>query len=619
MRVFGLFRLPCFALLFVAVFLSSCADATKQAARELRDRGYELTERDYLMAAGAGDLDGLELFARGGMEVDATDEGGNTALIRAASGGHLEAVELLLGMGADPRHLNSDGRDALIASSAKGFVEIARMLLGRGADFNARDTEGWSALSIAAYNGHEDLVTLLGASVLSKDLDEALLVASFNGDQRVISALLSQGADINSRSPEGKTPLMIAAEAGKPQAVRILLQHQANPYAEVEEGVTAGVLAARAGHEEIQRLIADPDSWGSSETSERIVAEKSEAQKALLTSMAVEETIAPPTAEIASAASAEPSPATETAPGTRSEPASETPLVAAAAPEGEDRKRGGAAPASGPSESESASLADAVPTERSSQAGSAEAPVAASGIVASASPVASAGPADTASASAAAGRPEARRPAAPRAPAAERALTPEQRARLREEAATKPVVAMNGSTIRSTSPAVAPVRSMVLASFHEEPIPIRVTQVETDRAEVRRIDRPEAPPVAAVPGELIEGTSYEVLGVERRFVSSKEGQGRMVDVSRVKVHNRETGGTHLLVKDVAGQSSDTYAIITAPGSQYRYAVKSGDVFRSAQPGIGEREYQVLDIRASGVVVKDLMTAEVLTIARDGVE
>jgi hypothetical protein len=117
---------------------------------------------------------------------------------------------------------------------------------------------------------------------------------------------------------------------------------------------------------------------------------------------------------------------------------------------------------------------------------------------------------------------------------------------------------------------------------------------------------------------VIPGTPYEVKEVTRKFVSSKEGKGRMVDVSRVIVENKESGATHLLVQDVYGQPSDTYAIITSANSNYRYVVKRGDVFRTSQPDLGVKDYQVFDIRASGVVVKDLATGEVVTIARDGV-
>jgi hypothetical protein len=47
-------------------------------------------------------------------------------------------------------------------------------------------------------------------------------------------------------------------------------------------------------------------------------------------------------------------------------------------------------------------------------------------------------------------------------------------------------------------------------------------------------------------------------------------------------------------------------------------VKAGDVFRTTQPEVGATDYQVLDIRANAVVIKDLSTDEVTTVARDGV-
>ena len=101
-----------------------------------------------------------------------------------------------------------------------------------------------------------------------------------------------------------------------------------------------------------------------------------------------------------------------------------------------------------------------------------------------------------------------------------------------------------------------------------------------------RLDAPGGDPVLVEQGAIIPGTDYRVQEVTTRFVSSKEGKGRMVDVSRVKIEDTKKGSTHILVKDVRGQTSDTYAILTAPGSQYRYVVKAGDVFRTTQPGWG---------------------------------
>jgi len=158
---------------------------------------------------------------------------------------------------------------------------------------------------------------------------------------------------------------------------------------------------------------------------------------------------------------------------------------------------------------------------------------------------------------------------------------------------------------------------MVLAAYHEESLPLVIDGVSGSTASVRRLDQTTGS-IPVEKGAVIPGTPYKVKEVTPRFVSSKEGKGRMVDVSRVEVEDTQSGSTHTLVKDASGQTADTYAILTAPNSQYRYVVKAGDVFRTTQPEVGATDYQVLDIRANAVVIKDLSTDEVTTVARDGV-
>ena len=513
-----------------SLFLIGCSDPQKQAQKILEEKGYEAINRDLLVAAGAGDSKSLIHFQDAGLAIDSVDGKGNTALIKAASAGQLETVERILGMGADPRHRNQDGRDALLTASAKGYEDVARMLLSRGADASTKDKESWSALSIAAYNGHTEVVSLLSSRATPDELDDALLVASFSGDPKVISKLLGLGANINARSPEGKTPLMISAGGGKTEAVRTLLQNYANPYAENNDGKTAANLAELAGHEDVKVLILSPNDWGTSPESAEVAEERLAAREALVAGVAVEETL-------------------------------DSTELAEAAP-------------------------DATEPSQPRQAGQLHAGTA----NASVTTPAVASPSD-------------------------RKQTVVKK--VREEAKSKPVAALNGSTIHSTTPKVAPVKSMILASYHEEPLPIAVEKVDGNRAQIRRLDQ-EKDAVEVTPGAVIPGTPYEVKEVTRKFVSSKEGKGRIVDVSRVIVENKESGATHLLVQDVYGQPSDTYAILTSANSSYRYVVKRGDVFRTSQPDLGVKDYQVFDIRASGVVVKDLATGEVVTIARDGV-
>ncbi len=561
----------------VSFGLVACSDSQKQAMKQVEEKGYGFTTKDLLAAAAAGDVAGIEAFQAAGMDIDTSDEIGNTALIRAAGAGHVAAVERLLGMGADPRKVNGIGRDALLAASSKGFEEVARMLLSRGADTTIRDNEGWGALSIAAYNGHADVVSLLSTSATPAELDDALLVASFSGDAKVIDALLGQGANINARSPESKTPLMIASEAGKLEAVRVLLQNQANPYAVDLNNQTAANLAEAAGHAEVSHLITHPDTWGKSPEGEKTASEMADARNAL-SGQGVEETLLE-----GKPLSGEPSKGT---------------LVQASAMESEEVPSATGAQAS----RTTAVVSSATPAPTTDGAPSVKADAAAP----ASPPVASSSPDETKTQGTVA-------PAtAPGKPA-----RVEISRKIREEAKSKPIVALNGSTIHARSPEQAPVKEMILAAYHEESLPLVVDGVSGTIASVRRLDRTDGS-VAVEEGAVIPDTPYKVKEVTTRFVSSKEGKGRMVDVSRVEVEDLQSGSTHLLVKDASGQTADTYAILTSANSQYRYVVKAGDVFRTTQPGVGAKDYQVLDIRANAVVIKDLADDEVTTVARDGI-
>ena len=75
---------------------------------------------------------------------------------------------------------------------------------------------------------------------------------------------------------------------------------------------------------------------------------------------------------------------------------------------------------------------------------------------------------------------------------------------------------------------------------------------------------------------------------------------------------------HMLVKDVPGRSSATYATVIVPGSPYQYVVKDGDRFRAVVPEAGEeQDFEVLDVRPTQVVIRNVNTDEVLTVNRDG--
>jgi len=70
------------------------------------------------------------LIARG-IDVNARDEKGRTALIIASTKGHLEICSLLLQHGAKPELKDNDGNCALLTAEKNGHAEVAALLRGR--------------------------------------------------------------------------------------------------------------------------------------------------------------------------------------------------------------------------------------------------------------------------------------------------------------------------------------------------------------------------------------------------------------------------------------------------------------------------------------------------------
>lgn len=81
-------------------------------------------------AASEGDVQTMKALLSGGVDVNAANQGGQTALMLAALMGHSEIVTLLLAAGADPDSRDRLGLTALDWSQRRGFPEVAKLLAG---------------------------------------------------------------------------------------------------------------------------------------------------------------------------------------------------------------------------------------------------------------------------------------------------------------------------------------------------------------------------------------------------------------------------------------------------------------------------------------------------------
>jgi ankyrin repeat protein len=168
-----------------------------------------------------------------GVEINSTDDWGQTELHRAIAKGHEAAAKLLLAKdGVDLDSEDYYGRTPLSWAAGSGQEGVAKLLLARkGVDIDSRDKSGRTPLSWAAGSGQEAVAKLLlarkGVDVDSKDNSCAtpLSWAAGNGHVAVVQLLLAKkGVDINSKETyDRRTPLSWAAGNGHVVVAKLLL------------------------------------------------------------------------------------------------------------------------------------------------------------------------------------------------------------------------------------------------------------------------------------------------------------------------------------------------------------------------------------------------------------
>jgi ankyrin repeat protein len=151
--------------------------------------------------------------------------------VARAREGDRPAVELFLRAGMDPNAENAQGKTALMMAARTGHRRVVERLLAGGARVGMGLS--WAAASDQVSDDQAtDMVALLvGHEHAQAALDEGLGSAAYTGRTRAIELLLGAGAKVSSHSQFGEhqPPLNEAVRGGNVAAVRLLLSRGADP------------------------------------------------------------------------------------------------------------------------------------------------------------------------------------------------------------------------------------------------------------------------------------------------------------------------------------------------------------------------------------------------------
>ena len=188
---------------------------------------------------------------------DAADEVAGE-MMRAIKQDNPSRLAGLLRQGADPNTRDPRGVPGLYVALQEGSLEAARTLMAspRLKPDLATPTDE-TPLMMAALKGQRDIALALiakGAQV-NRPGWTPLHYAATGTNLAMIRLLLDRRAVVDSRSPNGTTPLMMAARYGSPEAVQMLLRAGADPRARNQLAMDARDFAVSGERPDIAELI----------------------------------------------------------------------------------------------------------------------------------------------------------------------------------------------------------------------------------------------------------------------------------------------------------------------------------------------------------------------------
>ncbi|XDV41830.1 hypothetical protein PO909_010630 [Leuciscus waleckii] len=264
-----------------------------KAASSIEQKQIPKSEEDHdaiLRVISSGDLHLLQELIKG-LDVNSSRSSSDTLLHLAAEYGKEAVVYFLLRQGAKLNLKDTEGRTALHRASGRGHTAVALALVKAGADIHAKKkslknqttvlhmktaavllkagAQVDSVIVDAAFElNRKSLLSLflryVQMSMSQNEMNSALFKAVRRNLDGVVAALIDHGADMNSLTQDGLTPLHLASQSGHSEVVAQLLEAKADLCIRDKQGRTALHWAAAQGEVGVIQLLlaagADPNA-----------------------------------------------------------------------------------------------------------------------------------------------------------------------------------------------------------------------------------------------------------------------------------------------------------------------------------------------------------------------
>ena len=218
--------------LILMMFLQGCNDTSESMTRE---KETENLTNNLFKAVEQKESDQIKKLIQKGINLNAQDSQGRTALMIATYNKDYDAAKILIDAGANVNIQDNMKNNPYLYASAEGYSDILLLTIQAGADTKVTNRYGGTGLIPASEHGYVDVVKML---LTKTDVDvnhvnnlgwtallEAIILNNGNEmQQKTVQLLIEHGADVNLADGEGVTPLEHAKQKGFKEIEKILIE-----------------------------------------------------------------------------------------------------------------------------------------------------------------------------------------------------------------------------------------------------------------------------------------------------------------------------------------------------------------------------------------------------------